>query len=198
MQYSAELVELDRAKQETDVFVQHSLDNGYAMTALLRQLNLLFLPTLLEYKDSRILSQVLDYWLSIGCDLEYRNINEETPLLKACHYHVQGTYMYLSILIERGADVSARDCNGRGALDLTLMSSAKFLPIAMICPPHYSVQLLELKLQILLQSGCPPQLQDIWPETSAGWQTYRKAIEREKKRRSLLLLEDMQHLPTLE
>ena len=64
---------------------------------------------------SKSLSAIFDLLLRYGCRLELRNRQGETALLVAAR---QGRKTALTMFLERGANVHARDCYGRGILEI--------------------------------------------------------------------------------
>ncbi|OCL13571.1 hypothetical protein AOQ84DRAFT_103092 [Glonium stellatum] len=84
--------------------------------------NLLHLPSHGEFNnlDADISERMLEYWLQIGLDLEYCNGYGLTPLVWTAVLNWPCS-AYLLGLISKGADVSATDDEGRGALHLSLI-----------------------------------------------------------------------------
>ncbi|EAT83722.1 hypothetical protein SNOG_08554 [Parastagonospora nodorum SN15] len=104
--------------------------------------------------------------------------------------------MFDYFLIQYGADVSSKSLRGQGALDLVLRSGPRF-------PNRWWYervrQQLLAKLGLLLEAGCDPRIKlrfsktDVEPREWCWW----KALDTEKKRRSLLPPQETQHLPPL-
>ena len=60
------------------------------------------------------------YFVEVGFSIEYRNFGGETPFLNAAKRHRSYSRTLLQILLEQGANPTAKDNKGRGALHLAI------------------------------------------------------------------------------
>jgi hypothetical protein len=168
--------------------------------------SLLFLPNS-TIQDLHTLRKVLEYWLSIGCHIDHRNLDGQTPLLYFCTKSGMGL-QYLSLLLAKRANVDAVDFGGRGALHLLMQSF-----VGGRHARHSSKRKqdkskeekaeafrwftkVEAKLSILLQAGCKPALRDNAGKTpddyvekgSDCWDVWKSALSKRKQLKDLLTL----------
>ena len=59
---------------------------------------------------------ICEMLITARADLEIENANGATPLLNAC---ASGSWSVVEVLLARGADINARNKNGKNALDVT-------------------------------------------------------------------------------
>lgn len=111
----ASCVGISRLALEHGVLIEDCvhLDNEFG--------NLLHIPCLCSPIDLYILEEVTAYMLRIGSNIEFRNDEGLTPLLKAARTSMFNTSPYLHILIHNGANVFAIDDAGHGALHLVIL-----------------------------------------------------------------------------
>ena len=142
--------------------------------------------------DSHVLERMLLYWIRIGVDLEYCNGYGLTPLLwTAASIYPCSTY--LLALIRNGADVSATDDKGCGALHLSLsLCHGKHYLNGESCDcldeyyGYYDEALHDIKTKLvgLLNAGCDHRLQDLSGRTPSQyiqseylWDVWISALE---------------------
>jgi hypothetical protein len=187
---------LARTKQETDGYLQQGLRSGCDVISSSNMRSLFHQPESHRFQDSQILNQILQYWLSIGCDIEQRDYHGQTPLLRVClHFYLWEVQpVYLSLLIQYGADVSTT-CHGFGGIDHLILNRWEAdMPMRWTADLR---QRLEKSLELLLQAGCSLLRKSLWPEDSIPRQVYERAADKEEHRRSLLPAEAIRHLPIL-
>ena len=147
--------------------------------------------------DSHVLERMLLYWIRIGVDLEYCNGYGLTPLLWIA-VSIYPCSTYLLALIRNGADVSATDDQGRGALHLSLsLCHGKHYLNGMSCDclnfntlkryyDFYYEVLHEIKMKLvgLINAGCDHRLQDLSGRTPSQyiqnedlWDVWISALE---------------------
>lgn len=145
----------------------------------LRYGTLLHLPgnILTGMVDSHVLERMLVYWIRIGVDLEYCNGYGLTPLLWTAALTCPCS-TYLLALIRNGADVSATDDKGCGALHLSLsLCHGKHYLNGESCDcldryyDFYDEVLHEIKTKLagLLNAGCDYRLQDLSGRTPSQY-----------------------------
>jgi hypothetical protein len=66
------------------------------------------------------LQRVIAYYVEIGFPINYPNSAGETPFLDAAKYHSSYSTKYLQMLLDKGANPTAKDNRGRGALHLAI------------------------------------------------------------------------------
>ncbi|KAH5063199.1 hypothetical protein HBH96_061220 [Parastagonospora nodorum] len=188
--------ELKKCRSLSDLYIERGIRHGHNMTTSWGPFSLFFVPGYFPWYDVQLLSQVFDYFVSIGCDIEARDACGDTLLLRACRYYTVGSSVYLSQLIQYGADVSAKSLRGQGALDLALEPVPWTL--SLWSDERIRQQLLG-KLGLLLEAGCDPRIKHRFSkiDVEIGEQCWWKALDTEKKRRSLLSPQETQHLPPL-
>jgi hypothetical protein len=112
---------------------------------------------------SAIVEDALQYWLELGFDLEHRNFEGNSSLLRTAYgssFKFTWAFKYFRLLIKYGANVHAVNEKGLGLLHLTLKTVSLF--------PLYSVKStwvsllsgIEEKLVVLLEAGCDPNAKD--------------------------------------
>ena len=128
---------------------------------------------------SHVLERMLVYWIRIGVNLEYCNGYGLTPLLWTA-VSVRPCSTYLLVLIRNGADVSATDDQGRGALHLSLsFCHGKHYLNGRSCNCsvryydyfcyHKVLHEIKTKLLGLLNAGCDHRLQDLLGRTPSQY-----------------------------
>ncbi|KAH6091626.1 hypothetical protein HBI65_154710 [Parastagonospora nodorum] len=188
--------EMKNCRTLSDLYIERGIRHGHNMTISWEPFSLFLVSDYLQWYDSQLLSQMFDYFVSIGGDIEARDAWGDTLLLRACHYNTVGSSVYLSQLIQYGADVSSKSLRGQGALDLVLRSGPRF-------PNRWWYervrQQLLAKLGLLLEAGCDPRIKHRFSKTDVELREWCwwKALDTEKKRRSLLPPQETQHLPPL-
>lgn len=147
--------------------------------------HILQLPCEKEVRTLTLLQQVLEYWMQIGVDMEWRCSSGVTPFLYACRF---GSLKYLSLLIEKGADVHVRDGEGRAALHFALeeFNEAEFNPYFHFFVVDRGPKVIASKILALVAAGCDPEatdhqgktpLQCLKPE-SHGWRFWSHCLSR--------------------
>ncbi|KAH3966044.1 hypothetical protein HBI56_063740 [Parastagonospora nodorum] len=188
--------ELKKCGTLSDLYIERGIRHGYNITTSWGPFGLFSVFCRFPWDDVQLLSQLFDYFLSIGCDIEARDAWGDTLLLRACRYYTVGSSVYISQLIQYGADVSVKSLRGQGALDLALGPVPWTL--SLWSEEHLRQQLLG-KLGLLLEAGCDPRIKHRFSQDDVGLmlQCWLKALDTEKKRRSLLPPQETQHLPPL-
>ena len=121
--------------------------------------------------------------VDVGFSIEYREFSGQTPFLHAARHHESSSRTVLQILLEHGADPTAKDDRGRGALHLAIKhfwrlvsddgdtsesddstdeASPEEYPgeVVVRLKPSELCQLLQDRLLFLLQVGCDPEAKD--------------------------------------
>ena len=115
--------DFDQVVSMTDAALQHGCDIEDAPSYMPQMANALFeivrwCP--LNEPHLSVPEQAINYLLNVGYDLERRNFEGLTPLLHAANNYQPQVIQCLNTYVKRGADVSAIDASGRGALHLAL------------------------------------------------------------------------------
>ena len=130
------------------------------------------------------LTELCQYFLRIGCDMEAQNSYGETAFLYAAMSSRQSnSAAWLQILIDNGANVAATDNNACNALHLAVT------PINILMESGFyelfKPEVLESKLNVLLQAGCDPNSVNCYGETpsdiargSKGSKIWKSALEK--------------------
>ena len=101
---------------EFEIAVRRLVDRGAEVNA-----TILGQSTALHQAASRGSTDMIELLISLDATIEYRDGDGATPLLKASEANQSTT---VSILLRKGADVSAKDNNGWGVLHYAVRSSA--------------------------------------------------------------------------
>jgi hypothetical protein len=152
--------ELSHCEDTTNQCLQQSPDSRRQVLDLARTKGL-FMP--IYSKDITTTCAVLQYWLSIGYDINEPDLSGCTIFLHTCNSIHENMAMppyrywavFLSLLIESGANVHAKDLQtGRGALHLVIISMASLFF------PRLGCGNIEQILVLLLDAGCDPYARD--------------------------------------
>ncbi|KAH5327056.1 hypothetical protein HBI12_074540 [Parastagonospora nodorum] len=182
--------EMKKCRTLSDLSIERAIRHGYNITTSWGFYSLFFVFGYYRWDDVQLMCQMFDYFVSIGCDIEARDVLGKTPFLHACRDPMLEPSVYLSQLIQYGADVGVKDSRGQGALDLALGSVQWSISL--------SWDKLLGKLGLLLEAGCDPRIKLRFSKNDVGLaRCWWKALDTEKKRRSLLPPQETQHLPPL-
>ena len=115
--------DFDQLVSMTDAALDHGCDIEDATSYMPQMANALFeivrwCP--LNEPHLSVPEKAINYLLKVGYDLERRNLQGLTPLLHAANNYQPQVIQCLNTYIKRGADVSAIDASGRGALHVAL------------------------------------------------------------------------------
>jgi hypothetical protein len=153
--------QLSDCKHITSQYIEKSPDMDTARHAvlILAANNHLYMPT--HINDSSILRTVLQYWLSLGYDINKEDSSGYTLLQYECTLPYPdlaaypGRIAYLSLLIDYGADVhSLHHDKYRGTLHLVMNA------VALRLVSTYWIGEVEETLVLLLEAGCDPYNRD--------------------------------------
>lgn len=126
--------------------------------------NLLFNPNIelqRPFETSHALERLCKYLISINSDIEGRNKASQTPLLYSAYSCYPGSVNWLRSLIANGADLTARDAEGRGPFHELFVG---FVDINRLYGTPGLViiyRVFEEKANILLDAGCDPLQRDL-------------------------------------
>jgi len=168
-------VKLRRCQEISHVYVQRSDMREYRPGESNTGLSLFSVPFDLIHESLPYLGRIFAYFLSRGCKIESRDIDGNTPLLRACLYANWISCEHLFHLIQHGANVNAKRPSGLGALDLilaTLEHPYRIIP--------YRVTRVKEKVRLLLEAGCDPKFQGFPQLDEEGKAIWKEAVENEK------------------
>jgi hypothetical protein len=157
--------QLAHCKNVTDRYIQESPDWYIARAVLvMAEYENWILP---RNEDTTRLRSILEYWISIGYDMNGKNTYGSTILLQVCESYYEDVSRdqvttpesYLSLLIEHGANVHSTDRSRRGALHLFMNTMGERLFRVL------TIRKVEEILVVLLQAGCDPHSEDIEGKT---------------------------------
>ena len=101
--------------------------------------------------DSQALRKYLRFFISNGMDLEEADsLFDETPLLYVARIHTKPSVMWLRAILEHGANLTATNYAGKGALHLVF---GQWIDSSWM-PNGDKTRLLHTKLVLLLRAGC--------------------------------------------
>jgi hypothetical protein len=188
---------MKKCRTLSDLYIERSIRHGYNITTSWGDFSLFFVFCYFPLDDVQLVCQIFDYFVSIGCDIEARNGWGETHFLRACRFNTVWSSPYLSQLIQYGVDVDVKDSRGHGALDLALALVPWILSLRSDGEPVRHN--LRATLGLLLEAGCDPRIKHRFSkkDVEIKEQYWWKALDTEKKRRSLLPPQETQHLPPL-
>jgi hypothetical protein len=186
--------QLSRCKDFTERYIQDgssSFDSARHALLDLADHNNLFVPTVTI--DPTVVRTLLQYWLSIGYDINQRDRYGNTILLRECSVSYsnwtlgQAWITYLSILVEHGADLHATNiCIGCGALHVLMRSIAarNFDPFT-----KEKLEAVSDALVLFLSAGCDPNARDFWG---------KMPLDHSKSWRGILTFSDLERSRVLE
>jgi hypothetical protein len=145
----------------TSQYIQErpDIDTARHAVLVLAEDNHLYMPT--HINDSTTLRMVLEYWLSLGYDINRKDSSGYTILQHECTLPYPdlaaypGRAVYLSLLVEHGANVhSLHRCKDRGPLHLVMDA------VTLELVSSYQIWEIEDTLVILINAGCDPYARD--------------------------------------
>jgi hypothetical protein len=168
---------LTHCMHTTNQYIQESPDSDVALRKVLdlSRSNQLFIPTYIGMVEPR--RAALQYWLSIGLDINERDSSGYTILLRTCNNGYTTTMFSpglagcISILIEHGANVHSTDLDtGRGALHFLMNNLKNWTSGALT---QRRVREVSEVMVLLLEAGCDPDARDFEGETALEYALHK-------------------------
>ena len=174
-----------RYQKVSDLLIRHGASVEYCVDATSEKGNLLhlhlpygfILPDSFGSSPYAFLNAMVQYFIWIGCNLEYRNARGMTPLLYTVSQEFYG-YMtdHVSALIRNGANVHATNDEQMGPLHLCIMGFNKQFPDGGSAPTYGDLERFRTRWQILLSAGCDYQATDKYGKLAKDY-VYHDEVE---------------------
>ena len=132
------------------------------------------------------LARICKYFIHIGSQMEAKNCDALTPLLYAA-WSILTIPRWPQVLIANGADVTARDDNGRGLFHQLFLGFTGHeywpyvyttaFPSLLFETLTYFYKGFEDKARIFLEAGCNPYIPDLNGHTPACYARDKRCLE---------------------
>ncbi|KAF1977889.1 ankyrin [Bimuria novae-zelandiae CBS 107.79] len=162
--------DLVRYKDVSDLVIEHGASVEFCVNETRTLGNLVHLPCkyICDY-GYEVLNTLVQYFVHIGCNIEYRNAYGLTPLLQAAYTGSEKMADYISALLSNGADFGATDPEQHGPLHLAVLAAnAKFAQEQKKLKNN-DLEEFEHQILTLCEAGCELSATDKYNKTAADY-----------------------------